>query len=932
MAVERSFLVKLLADPKELLQAFKVIGDKAKTTLTEAEQEAIKLSASFNKIALASTAAFAGTAALITKATKAAIEDEAEQAKLAKTLSTVAGATRETVAQTEAFIAAQMKSTTFTDSEMRPALDILVRSSGNLVEAQKQMQLAMDISTQTGVPLIEVSQGLARANNDNFKSLKALSPALADNIKEGQSLEQIFAELTQTFGNSAKAAGQTTAGQMQILQNTIGETTEAIGAAFVPVLQALLGPLQAFADLAQRNAGLIAAIAAAVLTFTGIMVGLSVAIKAYTIAQTIATIATQRFGIAMSATGVGAVIIGITALVALLATLRMRMAGASKEVDELGQRTSQTAQFFNNFNGVSSVAGQRVIFLTNKTLVLNSALSTSSNLIATQVNRLEGLARSYGVSTFTVGKFNAENMKTGSGVSPLEKLKEAKDKVRQATKALADVQRQEFLSTEAVTEANNNLIKASDKVKAAQDKLAAAVRGYGKDSTQGREATARLEEKQRDLASALRDQTSATDNVAKAQKQLQASSQRVTNAQAALAQAIKGYGRDSKEGAAAARTLASAQRDLQRANNQVTDALKRVSDAETKLAELRAKKADPNEVVDAEFNLEKARFDVEEATLGVAEAEQKLADAKADSESTSLDIRKAELDLVQAKFRLRDAIRDVGAEESNLEKVRSTGATAEEIAEAERELEDAKLSVQDALDRQRESQDELARATDEYRQIVDGVREGDAKYVELTAEVLKAEDDRQASLKDLENANLAVEDAQIRVKKAQDDLLKEKENYRKVVDGLMDTDQEYIDLSADVVEATDDQTAAAKNLRDAQYDAAKATDAVREAEEALRLSRKEQRVAASGVPGRAFGGPVAGGRPYMVGERGPELFVPTSSGTIIPNNRVGGGGVVVNVTVNAGMGTSGSQVGQEIVDVLRQYTRVSGPLSQYVTV
>ena len=932
MAVERSFLVKLLADPKELFKAFQQIQDKAKDSLGEADKEALKLSASFNKIALASTAAFAGTAALITKATKAAIEDEAEQAKLAKTLSTVAGATRETVAQTEAFIAAQMKSTTFTDSEMRPALDILVRSSGNLVEAQKQMQLAMDISTQTGVPLIEVSQGLARANNDNFKSLKALSPALADNIKEGQSLEQIFAELTQTFGNSAKAAGQTTAGQMQILQNTIGETTEAIGAAFVPVLQALLGPLQAFADLAQRNAGLIAAIAAAVLTFTGIMVGLSVAIKAYTIAQTIATIATQRFGIAMSATGVGAVIIGITALVALLVTLRIRMAGVSKEVDELGQRTSQTAQFFNNFNGVSSVAGQRVIFLTNKTLVLNSALSTSSNLIATQVNRLEGLARSYGVSTFTVGKFNAENMKTGSGVSPLEKLKEAKDKVRQATKALADVQRQEFLSTEAVTEANNNFIKASDKVKAAQDKLAAAIRGYGKDSAQGREATARLEEKQRDLASALRDQTSATDNVAKAQKQLQASSQRVTTAQAALAQAIKGYGRDSKEGAAAARTLASAQRDLQRANNQVTDALKRVSDAETKLAELRAKKADPNEVVDAEFSLEKARFDVEEATLGVAEAEQKLADAMADSESTSLDIRKAELDLVQAKFRLRDAIRDVGAEESNLEKVRSTGATAEEIAEAERELEDAKLSVQDALDRQRESQDELARATDEYRQIVDGVREGDAKYVELTAEVLKAEDDRQASLKDLENANLAVEDAQIRVKKAQDDLLKEKENYRKVVDGLMDTDQEYIDLSADVVEATDDQTRAAKNLRDAQYDAAKATDAVREAEEQLRLSRKEQRVAASGVPGRAFGGPVAGGRPYMVGERGPELFVPTSSGTIIPNNRVGGGGVVVNVTVNAGMGTSGSQVGQEIVDVLRQYTRVSGPLSQYVTV
>lgn len=38
-----------------------------------------------------------------------------------------------------------------------------------------------------------------------------------------------------------------------------------------------------------------------------------------------------------------------------------------------------------------------------------------------------------------------------------------------------------------------------------------------------------------------------------------------------------------------------------------------------------------------------------------------------------------------------------------------------------------------------------------------------------------------------------------------------------------------------------------------------------------------------GSPGRATGGPVSGGRPYMVGEQGPELFVPTSAGRIEPN-------------------------------------------------
>ena len=46
--------------------------------------------------------------------------------------------------------------------------------------------------------------------------------------------------------------------------------------------------------------------------------------------------------------------------------------------------------------------------------------------------------------------------------------------------------------------------------------------------------------------------------------------------------------------------------------------------------------------------------------------------------------------------------------------------------------------------------------------------------------------------------------------------------------------------------------------------------------------------------GRASGGPVTGGDPYVVGEKGPELFVPNSSGSIVPNHAVGGS-MVVNV-------------------------------------
>lgn len=58
--------------------------------------------------------------------------------------------------------------------------------------------------------------------------------------------------------------------------------------------------------------------------------------------------------------------------------------------------------------------------------------------------------------------------------------------------------------------------------------------------------------------------------------------------------------------------------------------------------------------------------------------------------------------------------------------------------------------------------------------------------------------------------------------------------------------------------------------------------------------------AALGLPGRATGGPVTPGRAYMVGERGPEMFVPTSSGQVVANG-AGARDVRVNIAV-AGRG------------------------------
>lgn len=66
--------------------------------------------------------------------------------------------------------------------------------------------------------------------------------------------------------------------------------------------------------------------------------------------------------------------------------------------------------------------------------------------------------------------------------------------------------------------------------------------------------------------------------------------------------------------------------------------------------------------------------------------------------------------------------------------------------------------------------------------------------------------------------------------------------------------------------------------------------------------------------GRATGGAVSAGSAYMVGERGPEYFLPATSGRIEPGGR---GGVVINMTVNA----------QDAASFSRNKTRIAGEMA-----
>jgi hypothetical protein len=87
-----------------------------------------------------------------------------------------------------------------------------------------------------------------------------------------------------------------------------------------------------------------------------------------------------------------------------------------------------------------------------------------------------------------------------------------------------------------------------------------------------------------------------------------------------------------------------------------------------------------------------------------------------------------------------------------------------------------------------------------------------------------------------------------------------------------------------------------------------------------------------GMPGlitgaKAGGGPVSAGGTYLVGEKGPELLtMGSSSGSITPNNALGGAGNTFNIHVSAPQGQDPYTWGQAIVKAIKAFERTNGPV------
>ena len=297
--------------------------NKAIADFKKLETNGEKAAFAIKKAALPAAAALGGLAVAGFSAVKAFAEDDAAAQKLATTITNVTGATDKQIASVEDFISKTSIAAAVSDDQLRPALDSLVRGTGDVAEAQDLLGLALDISAGTGKDLATVSDALAKAYNGNFKALKALDPQLAKIIEKGGDADILFGNLASTFKDQASTAANTTSGKFKSMSIALEETKESIGAALLPIVEKLLPKLQSLGNFVRDNTGLIVTLGIVIGTLAGAILAINAGLTIYNTIQAVTaalnTALTASFSALWVATG-AVVILGIVAaLIALQA-------------------------------------------------------------------------------------------------------------------------------------------------------------------------------------------------------------------------------------------------------------------------------------------------------------------------------------------------------------------------------------------------------------------------------------------------------------------------------------------------------------------------------------------------------------------------------------------------------------------------------------
>lgn len=205
----------------------------------QAETATDKLSKNVKKMAGALGLAFSGQAILAygKAAVKAAAEDEKAQKQLALALKNV-GLGRD-AATSEAYIQKLQSEFGILDDKLRPAYQTLAVATRDSAEAQRLLNLALNISASTGKDLASTSSALSKAFLGNNTALSKLGVGISKADLKAGKFEDIIANLETTFAGAATQSANTFQGSIDKLSVASANASEIIGTGLIDALKGL---------------------------------------------------------------------------------------------------------------------------------------------------------------------------------------------------------------------------------------------------------------------------------------------------------------------------------------------------------------------------------------------------------------------------------------------------------------------------------------------------------------------------------------------------------------------------------------------------------------------------------------------------------------------------------------------------------------------
>jgi ABC-type transporter Mla subunit MlaD len=831
---------------------------------------------SFKTVALTATAAFGAVSAAVYKSVQAAGEDQKSMMLLADQLKKTTGATDAQVASVERFITQTMMATGVADDQLRPAFAALTRATGSLAVAQDQMGLAMDISAGTGKDLSSVSLALGKAFTGNVAALVKLGIPLDETTKKTKDLEKIQAKLKEQFGGAAATAANTFSGRLQILRVSMGEIVESVGYLLMPYFEKMIDFIQT------KIVPGLAAFTGALQDGKGLRGGLLAAANA------------------MGSFGLKALDVIETVAVGFLELLR--------SISKFGSAIAVLSAVGNAMYGNIPAAAASIAAFTG----LYYAYDRLDGVIATTQNAFDGfrsdlnrMPQSAGNGGAGLDKLNIKLIETGAvATASQQQLRETLNLIdRFNSKGPAKTFIGPLLpsAVKAIYNETNAGIESAQKLAEQYKDLFSNIGGGAKGTGDKLDTLAKktdaYEKVLTDLNTTANRTRDAFGTVEDAAKTLTKASNKVSEAQTKFNLVTGGYGKSSKEYIAALRDVERANKSVRDATIQQKDALVAVRDAEKKLADLRAKAANPEDVASAERSLERSKFDVEQSNFAVIDAETELAKLRQDPLANPIEIRRAEIGLAEAKLDVTEATLGQRDAETTLSDARNMAATPDEIAAAERELEDAKRDQTDATDDLAESIYEQSVLQAVLTEVTYGAAEGSETYKQALLDLQEAQDAEAEAAQRHTDALERQKDAVIDLKNAIASLneIQGKVNQKAI---------------------TKAEGKVGKNTTDVLNAANKFINANIAATMPNLDSFNDHMAMRGGFYPFADGGIVTKPTLGLVGEAGAEA--------IIPLDKLGAMGGNTYITVNAGMGVDGGELGQQIIDAIKKAERRSG--------